>query len=220
MISFLKKRVPYYKNLNFPKTFKLSRLQQGAEASDLKKLLNIRVFKEVKGRMGKNVQIIGDGRLDIGIRHRTDFFYQSLFTLGDNCKLILNGGCFQFFTGCRIVVSPDATLELGSGRMNNNCHLLCYSSIKIGHGVAIGEGVKIWDSDGHSILNADHKMTQPITIGNNVWIGINSTILKGVTIGDGAVIAAGSVVTKDVPPGALAGGVPAKVIKEKIEWKY
>ena len=53
----------------------------------------------------------------------------------------------------------------------------------------------------------------PITIGNNVWIGANSTVVGGVTIGDGAIIAAGAVVTKDVPPYTVYGGVPAKFIK-------
>ena len=53
----------------------------------------------------------------------------------------------------------------------------------------------------------------PIKIGNDVWIGCNSIILKGVTIGDGAIVAAGSVVTKDVPDYAVVGGAPAKVIR-------
>lgn len=54
---------------------------------------------------------------------------------------------------------------------------------------------------------------KPVTIGNDVWIGGHSTICPGVTIGDGAVIAAGSVVTKDVPANVVVGGVPAKIIK-------
>lgn len=52
-----------------------------------------------------------------------------------------------------------------------------------------------------------------IHIGKNVWIGANATVLPGVTIGDGAIVAAGAVVTKDVPPGVIVGGVPAKIIK-------
>ena len=56
-------------------------------------------------------------------------------------------------------------------------------------------------------------------IGNNVWIGTNVTVLKGVTIGDGAIIAAGSVVSEDVPANCMAAGIPAKVVKENIEWK-
>lgn len=54
----------------------------------------------------------------------------------------------------------------------------------------------------------------PIHIGRNVWIGANAVVLPGVSIGDGAVVAAGAVVTKDVPPCTIVGGVPAKKLKE------
>lgn len=59
----------------------------------------------------------------------------------------------------------------------------------------------------------------PITICDNVWIGTGAMILKGVTIGEGAVVAAGAIVTKDVPQRCLVGGVPAKVIRENVEWE-
>ena len=59
-----------------------------------------------------------------------------------------------------------------------------------------------------------------ITIGNKVWIATNAMVLPGVTIGDGAIIAAGAVVTHDVPPQCMVAGVPAKVVKENVEWKH
>ena len=65
-----------------------------------------------------------------------------------------------------------------------------------------------------------NSVVSPIKIGNNVWIGSNVIILKGVTIGDGAVVAAGAVVTKNIPPKCLAGGVPAKILKENIVWQH
>lgn len=88
-------------------------------------------------------------------------------------------------------------------------------------GITIGDGTLI----GHQVVLAtlDHDMDlakrswmhpSPIVIGSNVWIGAHATILRGVTIGDNAVIAAGAVVTKDVPANTVVGGVPARVLRE------
>lgn len=125
---------------------------------------------------------------------------------------------FFIHSGCDVMVFENAKLLLGSGYINRYAKIRCYSSITIGHQVAISENVSIWDSDAHSIKGKEHLMTQPIVIGNHVWIGTNVTILKGVTIGDGAIIAAGSVVRNDIPANCLAAGIPAKVIKENVEW--
>lgn len=62
-------------------------------------------------------------------------------------------------------------------------------------------------------------MTAPINIGNHVWIGLRAIILKGVTIGDGAVIAAGAVVTNNVPANSVVAGVPARVMSENVNWE-
>lgn len=98
---------------------------------------------------------------------------------------------------------------------------MCRKQISIGNNTDIAAGVLIQDYDGHVLLpNTRETSALPISIGNNVWIGANSVILKGVTIGDGVVVAAGSIVTKDVPPKCLVGGVPAKIIRENIEWEH
>lgn len=89
--------------------------------------------------------------------------------------------------------------------------------VEIGSGCNIAWDVCIMDRDYHK-FNSSVEEIRPVKIGDNVWIGCNSIILKGVTIGDGAVVAAGSVVTKDVPPKTLVGGNPAKVLKEDIYW--
>jgi acetyltransferase-like isoleucine patch superfamily enzyme len=111
----------------------------------------------------------------------------------------------------------NAKLILGGGYINRNARIHCFEKIQIGHGVAISENVTMWDTDAHHI-SGNTKMTKPITIGNEVYIGCNVTILKGVTIGDGAIIAACSLVNKDVPAGCMVGGSPAKVIKEGVSW--
>ena len=74
------------------------------------------------------------------------------------------------------------------------------------------------DRDYHSTLQ-ESEVLRPITIGNNVWIGCRAIILKGVTIGEGAVVAAGAVVTKDVAPFMLVAGNPARVIREVKGWR-
>jgi len=109
-------------------------------------------------------------------------------------------------------------LNIGEGYINNKVTIDCFDSITIGNGVAISKGVTIRDSDNHSI-NGSKKISAPIIIEDHVWIGLNATILKGVRIGSGAVVAAGAVVTRDVPENAIVGGVPARIIKENVSWK-
>ena len=101
-------------------------------------------------------------------------------------------------------------------------HITAINSIIIGDNCLTGKWVTISDNDhGTTTLNDLKKRPQdravvskgPIIIGKNVWIGDKATILTGTIIGDGAVIAANSVVTKDVPPYTVVGGIPAKVIK-------
>lgn len=137
-----------------------------------------------------------------------------------NTNSVINvDNSFIIHSGCHIMINDNAKLNLGSGYINRNAKIRCFNEISIGHNVAIGENFTIWDTDAHTIIGKEDEITKPIVIGNHVWIGTNVTILKGVTIGDGAVIAAGSVVTRDIPSKSLAGGVPAKIIKQNIEWR-
>jgi len=91
--------------------------------------------------------------------------------------------------------------------------------IEIGSGCMIGPYCYITDHD-HGMAKGTRVQEQPligapVTIGKDVWIGAGATILKGVTIGDGAIIAAGAVVTKNIAPNIIVGGVPAKPIKDR-----
>ena len=138
-------------------------------------------------------------------------------SIGENATLNCNGN-FVFSSGCRLGVSKNAELSIGSGYINYDSKIYCFNKIQIGNNVAISENVIIRDSDNHSITGQS-VVSAPIIIEDNVWIGMNVTILKGVKIGEGSVIAAGSVVTRDIPAHSLAAGVPAKVIRNNIEWK-
>jgi Acetyltransferase (isoleucine patch superfamily) len=131
----------------------------------------------------------------------------------------IQNGKFRIYHGADIKIFEDAILTLGSGFANVGIQIRCKKAITIGRKVFIARDVVIMDSDFHQIIAKDYEMSKPVYIGDHVWIGTRAMILKGVTIGDGAIIAAGAIVTKNVPSKALVAGVPAKVIKENIEWQ-
>ncbi len=108
---------------------------------------------------------------------------------------------------------------MGSGFCNSNLILRCTQKIVIGDSVAISHNVTIMDSDAHEIVGNEHAKTQPVRIGDHVWIGSGAKVLKGVTIEEGAVVSAGAVVTHDVPANCVVAGVPAKIIKRNVYWK-
>jgi len=141
----------------------------------------------------------------------------TIIRMDSNSEIEING-VFSIYYGGDIMCFKDSKLIIGGGFCNSNVKIRCTNSITIGNDVAISHDVTIMDSDAHNIHYDGYQMTKPITIGNNVWIGSRAIILKGVKIGDGAVIAAGAVVSKDVPANSIVAGSPAKVIKENINW--
>lgn len=111
----------------------------------------------------------------------------------------------------------DAVIKIGSDcYFSNSISIVCCRSIEIGDHFLCGDRVTIVDCDFHGIAPG-RQMTDEnfasVKIGNNVWLGSEVTILKGVTIGDNAVIGAKSLVTKNIPANCIAAGVPAKVIR-------
>lgn len=98
---------------------------------------------------------------------------------------------------------------------NINNYIQANNGINFGSNVELGPGVAIISANHDTEDFSNHKKEKPIQIGNNVWIGANSTILPGVTIGNNVVIGANSVVTKDIPDNVVAHGNPCKVVKEK-----
>ena len=99
--------------------------------------------------------------------------------------------------------------------INACCHFQDHGGVTLGDGCQIGHNV-VFATLNHGLQPEERGITYPapIVLGKNVWVGSNSPILQGVTIGDNAVIAAGAVVTKDVEPGTIVGGVPARFIKK------
>lgn len=118
--------------------------------------------------------------------------------------------------GAMILNAEDgAVLKLGPRSGVSSSQLIANIGIEIGDDSLIGAGCLICDSDMHEVPLGSAKPTRmaPIKIGSRVFIGARCIVLKGVTIGDGAVVGAGSVVVSDVPPGVLVAGNPATVVK-------
>lgn len=99
--------------------------------------------------------------------------------------------------------------------INACCHFQDHGGITLGDGCQIGHSV-VFATLNHGIAPCDRQTTRPapIVLGRNVWVGSHATILPGVAIGDNAVIAAGAVVTRDIAANTIAGGVPARVIRQ------
>lgn len=120
------------------------------------------------------------------------------------------GNCL-FFPGVRLEAGAGARLSIGTGTyLNRNTEVVAWQEVTIGRDCMIGWDVLIMDTDQHALPGRGLK-NRPVRIGDRVWIGARATILKGVTIGDGAVVGACSVVTADVPPGAVVTGPKAAV---------
>lgn len=130
-----------------------------------------------------------------------------------------------------LAAGKEGMIEIDDASYISNASLVCNSSIAIGRHVYIAGGVTITDSDFHPIdpldrigdtvalsLRGDRQQrptfsVKPVTIGDDVWIGFNATILKGVTIGAGAIVAPGALVSRDVPAGVEVAGNPARPVE-------
>lgn len=146
-------------------------------------------------------------------------------TIGENFAMNngMRGNPIGFNDPCCFIVEENAELKIGNDTGISQSAIVCTSSVVIGDNVKIGGGTRIYDTDFHSLdwqtrkcrhLDLKSKKSLPIYIGNYVFIGARSIILKGVTIGDRSIIAAGSVVTKSIPENEIWGGNPAKFIRK------
>ncbi len=134
------------------------------------------------------------------------------------CKLTVNG-TFSVNEGSYIWITKSGHLTLDGGFINEGATITCATKVHIGKGANIAREAVIRDYDGHYIEDLNYRTAKPVWIGDNVWVGYRAMILKGVTIGDGSIVAANAVVTKDVPPHSIVAGNPAKIIRTNINWR-
>lgn len=167
--------------------------------------------------------------VNYGINIRCNNSVPRLQISKDSKSILLgNNLLFNSFTDqswncpCKLLVLPNAELVIGSNSGLNGVMVYCSNSIHIGEYVNIGGGTRIFDSNHHSldwcerrdpVLNHNAK-SAPIEIENDVFIGANCIIQKGVTIGARSIVAAGSVVIKSIPSDEIWGGNPACFIKK------
>lgn len=117
---------------------------------------------------------------------------------------------------------PFGKIVIGKGCVLQGISICAYDKVSIGNNVIFGPNTVVMDCSGHALANRGHPdeldklKAEPVTIGNNVWIGYGCIVLPGVSIGDGAVIGAGSVVTKDIPANCMAAGNPCTVKKMEL----
>lgn len=128
--------------------------------------------------------------------------------------------------GTRIVLrGNNCTVKIGSNTHFCNSTLVCMGSkneLTFGEGCMIADGAEFWNTDTHPILDFNNNVinvSKPIHLGNKVWIGKNSKVLKGVTIGNNAIIGMCSIVTKNIEPNTINVGIPTKKIKSGVHWK-
>jgi acetyltransferase-like isoleucine patch superfamily enzyme len=131
-------------------------------------------------------------------------------------------GTVQLCKGVRVYISDGAHLEMGPSTFMNDCTAVtCYEHIKMGPRSGLSWNTNVIDGNVHELIldGNPQPRSAPIIIADDVWIGTGAIILGGVNIGSQAIIAAGSVVTSDVPSNAVVGGNPARVIRKDASWR-
>lgn len=154
---------------------------------------------------------------------RNKFYGKTYFRRVLNSSLVLgNNNTFRSSPASNLIgvnrpciisaLAPNANLVIGNNCGFSGTVVGAFDSIKIGNNVRCGANTLITDSDWH-LDDTRVSPAKPVVIGDNVWLGVNSVVMKGVTIGENSVIGANSLVVKDIPANVIAAGNPCKVLK-------
>ena len=156
------------------------------------------------------------GRFDVMM------FPGSQIVIGDDLHAVSapNRSAIALFSRCRFTTFAGAQIQIGDGVGLNGTAITSKKRVEIGSHTMIAPNVIIVDSDFHAQWPPDARFTsstakddREVVIGKNVWIGMNTIVLKGSRIGDNSIIGAGSLVTGEIPSNVIAGGSPAKVLR-------
>lgn len=146
-----------------------------------------------------------------------------IFVTGNNNRVEIKNGVGLNLS--KIVVRGNGcSVSIGEGTTFGSAYMVCMgneNSITIGSECMFAENIEVWNTDSHPIFDADGRVinhSKSIAIGNHVWCGKYCKILKGVTIGDGAVIGMQALVTKNIEPNTLNVGIPATAIRKGVNW--
>ncbi len=190
----------------------------------LKGFYRLKLFVDFGSSISKaySAKLLIDKRLFLGGRYIGDMATGKASIVMYKNALFHVQGRVKLGPGVGVVVGPNAHLSIGDNTyITASSVLYCAERIEIGSNCAIAWNTTIMDTDFHKLHypdDAEHALTKPVKIGDKVWIGCNTTILKGVTIGSHCVIGANTLVNKDIPANCLAVGNPVRIIKEGVDW--
>lgn len=190
---------------------------------------NVYYFKRIKHKISfllnvLRIYLINKKGGNLSFSTKLDLRTKIYFSKGANIKTGVNVylrsnskgyHCGMPFGTSLLADRKGANIEIGSNSRINGTYIHAQAGIYIGENCVIAAGTNIIDSNGHEMYSVNRTKgrdkADPIIIGNNVWIGLNSVILKGTIIGDNSVVSAGSVVKGHFPPNTLIQGNPAEI---------
>ena len=169
------------------------------QVGSIGQVLNARVRLRRATSLGRRVRLSGRPAITNGGR----------MTIGDRVRLVSTVATLE------LVSLPHGYLEIGENTfINYGTSIVSSSHVRIGDDCLIGTHVMVMDCDFHRVEDKAWDTTgEPIVIEDRVWLGNRAMVLKGVRVGHDAVVAAGAIVTRDVPPRSLVAGVPAKIVR-------